>query len=897
MINSLTVRRVTAIGLALVMGIALPVMTYGNDGKKQFKQAMKFEQNKQWDEAARHYALAAAEEPSNVEYSMHLQRALVNAALMLVDRGDKLVEQKDYNAAYQAYRQAYSFDPTNELALIKMRRMLEVQGLPTNDLPKSGDPTEPSSRPRGTETGLRVSTIGEGSAPAATPIPTGQMPTLTNVANAWVAKRYPHTDLVFRPMSLMAAIEQLAQSMRLNVVFDNLALTQIKNNNTFSIELRDVTPAKALEIILETNGLMYTQEDTRTIVVASDNPQSRMRYEKQAVKTFYIKNAELDTVKQALASTIGTKQTVASKQLNALIVRDTPANLELAQSLIDSLDKSKAEVLIDVNLYEVSRNDMLQLGNQFNVGGSSSAPGNLGFLGGIGQSGVVVPGLVPRLLTGPAGIALGLPSSSVSFLQDKGKAKLLAATQVHVLDGEQHSVKIGQRVPIQTASYPFIGGTSPLGTTGTTPSTTTPAGTGSVGSTVANTASSLLGFGGGFGIPQIQYENVGLNIDMTPQVYEEEVQVKMKIESSSIDGSTSTLTPTFNQRSMSSVARIRDGQTTMIAGISQSSESKEVKGIPLIGLIPILGRFFATPNTTNTHSDVVMTVTPHILRRADIREEDHLARDVGPEQNPRRQLTLEQILYIADQEAAQVNPTAAGNGPAPTKPAASAANEAGTRLTAASPQPGLNPAAGIVVLPNGATAVQAVQTAVTPPNAGARPGQQARGNAPVSGVAGVAAKKQPDDDDDDDDATPPQNNNRGPINVSVRPSSPVATKGQQFIAIVIINGDAEISSATVALTYDPNILEIKAVRDGGLMRSGGATSEPQFSAQAGLLNVQMDRPAGFGGAPAHGQLLFIIFDPKGQGQTTLALTEQTSFRSATGQPIPVRLQSAQVEVK
>src|SRR5215470_6323940 len=207
MINSLTVRRVTATALVLVMGVALPVMTYGNDGKKQFKQGMKIELNKQWDEAARHYALAVAEEPSNVEYSMHLQRALVNAALMLVERGDKLAEQKDYNAAFQAYRQAYSFDPTNELALIKMRRMLEIQGLPTNDLPKSGDPTEPSSRPRGTETGLKVSTMGDGSASAsATPAATGPMPpTLTNVANAWVAKRYPHTDLVFRPMSLMAA--------------------------------------------------------------------------------------------------------------------------------------------------------------------------------------------------------------------------------------------------------------------------------------------------------------------------------------------------------------------------------------------------------------------------------------------------------------------------------------------------------------------------------------------------------------------------------------------------------------------------------------------------------------------------------------------------------------------
>src|SRR5215471_14836496 len=163
-INTLTVRRVTATGLALVMGFALPVMTYGNDGKKQFKQAMKFEQNKQWDEAARHYALAAAEQPSNVEFSMHLQRALVNAALMLVERGDKLAEQKDYNAAFQSYRQAYAFDPTNELSLIKMRRMLEIQGLPTNELPKSGDPTEPSGRPRKTEGGVKVSTMGESSA-------------------------------------------------------------------------------------------------------------------------------------------------------------------------------------------------------------------------------------------------------------------------------------------------------------------------------------------------------------------------------------------------------------------------------------------------------------------------------------------------------------------------------------------------------------------------------------------------------------------------------------------------------------------------------------------------------------------------------------------------------------
>jgi len=331
----------------------------------------------------------------------------------------------------------------------------------------------------------------------------------------------------------------------------------------------------------------------------------------------------------------------------------------------------------------------------------------------------------------------------------------------------------------------------------------------------------------------------------------------------------------------------------MIAGISQTSESKEVKGIPLIGLIPILGRFFATPNTTNKQSDVVMTVTPHILRRADIHEEDHLARDVGPEQNPRKQVTLEQILYLADQQAASANPTAAGSGAGPAKLAASPTNQTGNQPSLGpSPQTINSSMTGVVVSGGVQMPVQTAVPTMATTNTG-RP----RSNVPVSAVAGVAAKKQPDDDDDDDDATPPPPKNAGPINVTVRPSSPVATKGQQFIAIVIINGDAEIASATVSLTYDPAVLEVKAVRDGGLMRSGGATSEPQFNAQAGLLSVQMDRPAGFGGAPAHGQLLFIVFDVKGQGQTTLGLTEQTSFRSPTGQVIPVRLQSAQVEAK
>ena len=120
------------IALVVTVMLAAPLGAFASDGKKHFSSGLKYEENRQWDKAAQEFALAVSEKPSNVEYQLHLQRALVSAAVMLVERGDSLAEKKDYNAAYNAFRQAFAFDPTNELALIKMRRILEAPGLPTS---------------------------------------------------------------------------------------------------------------------------------------------------------------------------------------------------------------------------------------------------------------------------------------------------------------------------------------------------------------------------------------------------------------------------------------------------------------------------------------------------------------------------------------------------------------------------------------------------------------------------------------------------------------------------------------------------------------------------------------------------------------------------------------------
>jgi general secretion pathway protein D len=852
------------LGLLLAFTLAVPFAAFA-DHKKHYKEGRKAEAARQWDKAAQEYALAALEKPENYEYQMYYKRALVNAATQLVERGNKLAEQKDYNAAYQAFRQAYAYDPTNELALIKARNMLRAQGLPESDLPALNDSAGPQFKPKDND---NPNLKANYSSKVGFATPGSNVVSALNVQLPnGVGKKFQPTNVILRDAGLLSTIEQLSQSMNLNVIFDQQVAAQYRQQRIPSLELRNVTYPRALEMILKANNLMYAQLDTRTIVVAMDGLQSRMKYEPYAVRTFYIKNVEADQIRTALGSALQTKNATPIKQLNALVVRDTPANLELIERMIESLDKAKAEVLIDINIYEVSRNDLMALGNQF---GNADKNGNqIPLFGGYGQNGVVpnTPNSHLFLNSNILGFALGLAPSQISFFQSKGKGKLLASTQVHVLDNEQQSIKIGRRIPIQTASLPSY----------QTPTT------GKGGNAINNVDPFQNAFG--VGIPQIQYENVGLNIDMKPQVFEDEVQMQMKIESSSVDSSTSTLTPTFSQRQLSSWARVKDGQTTLVAGVSQNEESKTVKGLPIVGLIPILGRFFSTPDTKNLQNDVVITVTPHILRRADIKEEDHLARLSGSAQDPSAQLSIQQILDIAEMIDAQQSQVASNPQTQPVQPTTPITNS----VPAVQPQQQFNSnQPGVVVTP----AVN--QPKPMTPNVQSKP-------IPPGGEKGNLE----DDDDDDDDDPPTQAgqagssaNDQSPITITVKSAGTVATRGQDLYVAINLSGSATIASANLSLSFDPNILEVKSVRDGGLLRSGSSMPDIQFTADNGVLNVQMSRQGTTSGVAARGMLLLLVFNIKGQGQSPININEaQTFIRTGSGQMAVLKAQSTQIEVR
>ncbi len=609
-------RALFALFLSICLCLPNTAFAIGKAGKKHFKEGNKYESTEQWDLAAERYALAVVDEPDNAEYKLRLLRSMQMASLMFAARGDSLAGKNDYAGAYNAYARAANFDPTNESMRLKMVRMLEQQKAQVSG-------TEAANyNPR---TGNLVPTSNEIRTPA--------RPNRSEVMQKIEYKE---------GTSLKLVLDSMARLLNLNLVFDE----SVKDTNKFSISLNEITLAKALDILMLQNKLIFEQADRRTLIVYADNAPNRQRLERLLVKTFYLSNADLNEIRTIVQANLGAQRQVqVSKQLNALVIRATPSELAIAQSLIDSLDKNRSEVVIDVGIYEVSNSTSLELGNQLATSGqtttkttydSSGNPvtvvtgtsGSLTDLGGLGRAGISAIAGNLFGIGGGVGTIIGLPPSSLSLLQTKGNSKLLANTQIHALDGEQNQTVVGRSVPVRLGTS-YLSGYTATGTTATTATTGT--------------------------VDNIQYKDVGLVIDITPTITNEGyVQVKMKLESSNVEatGTDSTLTPTFTKRSLTTISRVQDGVTAVVAGVKQDNKGDSRATIPVIGMVPILGRLFTTPKQTSSQSDIIITVTPHIIRSAEIKPEDYLARLSGTQQAGMTQ-SIEDVVFRAQAEEEQ----------------------------------------------------------------------------------------------------------------------------------------------------------------------------------------------------------------------------------------------------
>ena len=832
--------------VALVMVVcllALPVSAFGKKGKEHFDRGMKFEEAQQWEKAAQEFTLAIAADPHNVDYQLHYRRAVFNASQSFMQQGRSLAEQRDYVGAYNAFRQAFGYDPVNQLAVSEMERMLRLQEV------KEGRP--PSAA--GSDAGA---TAGTGATPPGS--------STTRPQEALPPPKPEQVRVITYNGDLKPFIRTLADDLKLNVMFDKQTFAQPR---PIDINLHDVTTARALDYIFLQEGLFFQKLDKRTILVADQG--RRQQFQQLVVRTFYLSNTDPDSasalIGRALPASVGRPQAIVvpDKYTNSLTVRDTAENIALIGDLLRSIDKDRAEVVMDVNIYEVSRTDLLQFGNQL---GDDSSLVNLG--GMRSQAGTI--GGLARVITGTGATAIGLPSSfgaalvfpasSLQALQSRNRTRLLAATQVHAFNNEESTARIGQRVPVQTAqAFPFGVQTGTGTTTGT-----------------ANQP-----FGSG-GFPVINYEPTGLTLSFTPQVFPNlDVQVKMKIKSNDVTGA-STLTPTFTEREITGTARIQNNRTMMLASVTTDIQSNGRKGLPILGLVPVLGRLFTSPTRDDRQVDIVIAVTPRVLRAPAVTPRDEEMRQSGTLQSPTtgsvamllqeaerdeqiaaaRQLPKEVAVQLPDAPPAYVPATKAAE-----QTASSAANQSAPQVTAASQNDSATPAPKAAAFtasteqPKTLDVASAIKNIVSPGTGVSASSASARPEAPTALVVEQLSPKS--------EALVKTND------ASVTELRLISEKGELRVGekqqlTVQFKSDAPLGLAVLTMRFDPNIIKIKSVSAGGIFLNAKVAPTITQSIDAhGLMLVSL-APAAGSAVHGEGGLLTFEVEAIGAGDSALA---------------------------
>jgi general secretion pathway protein D len=611
---------------------------------------------------------------------------------------------------------------------------------------------------------------------------------------------------------------------------------------------------------------------------------------------------------------VGRPQTivVADKDTNSLTVRDTAENVRLIGELLQSIDKDRAEVVMDVNIYEVSKSDLLQFGNQL---GGTDGTLTLGGFPGLAvrtgnatldrlSTGVNIAGIVGGAPTAAAA-ALVIPSSLLTAFQSKNNTKLIASTQVHAFNGEESTARIGQRVPVQTAqAYPFG-----VQTGATTPTTGQP-------------------FGGG-GFPVINYEPTGLTLKFTPQVFpNHDVQVKMSIESKDVLGA-GGLQPTFTERTITGTARVQNNRTMMLASVSQDVQTSGRRGLPLLGLIPVLGRLFTSPTRDNRRIDIVIAVTPRVLRAPAITPRDEEMRPSGTLQSPTTG-TLEAMLRESDREeqlaewrqqqqnalaartaAAQsstVVPATASVNPAPAPAQTSSAaavvakdaakdtagettGSAATTIARQSP-PSSSTSSSVEELP---AFVPAPKSLVS--NRSAAEVAAVNTNANLNGEARAVLTSLTNSNKTErvEAVVSPSGGRTAQLRLTpgggaeVMQVMQVMKVGEKRRFAVELNSDVALAMAVLALRFDPKVVKINSVSAGKLLSgvdgqgaaTGAVPSVTQSTDPTGLCLISISSLNGAAAMKGAGTLVFIEIEGVGVGDAALAFEKGAMHLVAT----------------
>jgi general secretion pathway protein D len=573
------------LALLVVFGTLPAVAT--DKAKALYKQGLNAEIRQDYETAYSYYHQAYELKPDDLTYRASFERIRFFASASHVHKGQLLEKSGKLQEALTEFEQAMAIDPSSFIAqqeANKVRRVLKEAEQPSQ--PNASEAAQSALHKRMEEAGGPVE--------------------LAPIANTPITlKLSEDTKTIYETIGKLAGI---------NVLFD-----PDYTSRRIRVELNGVTLQEALEITALESKTFWRPVTPNTIFVAADTPAKRKELEQSVIRTFYLSNLsqpnELQDLVNILRTLLDTQRLQQFPSQQAIVVRGTPDQIALAEKLIDDLDKSRPEVVVDVIIMQVQRNKLRNLGitpptsasaalvdntvTSTSTSGSNVGTGN----GSVTTTSGSTPGTI-NLNTlahlNATNFQITIPPATATFLYNDNTTKILQQPQIRALDGQKASLKIGQRIPVATGSFqPGIGGV------GINP--------------LVNT--------------QFNYIDVGVNIDVTPHVHgTDQVTLKLAMDISAVDSFQNIggiQQPVIGQRKIEHEIRMREGEANVMGGILEETESKSINGIPGLASIPFFRYFFSTENKQRQDNELVFMLIPHIVRAQDVFDSNTRAIDVG----------------------------------------------------------------------------------------------------------------------------------------------------------------------------------------------------------------------------------------------------------------------------
>jgi general secretion pathway protein D len=819
----------------LLMTVFLPLIAGCSGGFTAFHKAETLVKQGRLDEAVMMYAQAMAADPGKGEYKVGFLKASEKAARIHFDRGQDYMSVGKYEDAIREFQTAFTLDSSLDRAYQMSDQAVKLRD--SRLFYADGVEFENHHKMREALASYKKAVQFDPSYKEASDAVDRLMKSRKSKLDGFELnlKSTKPITLKFRDAKIKEVFNILSQLSGINFIFDE----GVKDQNV-TIFLENATFYQALEILTGMHKLGRKVLNESTIIVYAKTPEKEKQYEDLMVETFQLNKLDAKKAVNLIRTMLPAKKIYVNEDINALVMRDTPESLEVARKILEANDIQDAEVVLEVEIIEVDKTYEDNFGlalSKYSVSAQLyTYPGNNPIsdtLAASSNSNTTNPNLAKLFTWGNYAGFMTVPSATFNFAKTLANGQTLSNPKIRVKNREKAKFNVGQRIPITTTS-----------------------------STTVGTQTTV----------NVQYVDVGVKMNAEPVIQlDNNITIKVSLEVSSAgpprDVGAGNQVVDINTRNLDTVLSLKDGETSVIGGLIQRIDSDSRNKISVLGDIPIIGPLLSNKVISNKKGELILAITPHIVRSIYVSDADVASFWTGKEDDPSVMNPYGSFVQEPEIPVPAMPPK-----PIPTAPARPAPITApGTPPQP--PQP-ISPAGGEpATAPQKAVAAAGVPAVPPLPGPPAAPpgSQQAvpQGGSALQSAAGAAGGNE---------VTPPR------MKVSLNIGAPSSVNlNDRFNVNVVASNTTDIYSAPFVISYDPALLDYEGAREGNFFNRDSKQTVFQATGvkNSGQVSISLARSGGGPGVTGTGTLAVLTFRAKGPGKTVFGIVK-SELADSTG---------------